>query len=258
MSGIWEKEAIYIMKIEKISENQIKCTLTRQDLKDRELQLSELAYGSSKAKALFSELMLQASYECGFDAEGAPLMIEAIPFDPDSLVLIVSKVSNPEDLDEHFSKLSIAPEELLSSDKHPKLSAEARNVLLSRLSDVLAKATDILSDGNEPNSETDDEKKAPELQKVYTFDTLFEVSNFAKVINPFYSGKNSLYKDDWDDRYYLVLNGSLRHTDDFTKVCNIASEYGTLEPTRYASVSYFDEHFVKIIKDSAVKKLAAL
>ena len=32
------------MKIEKINDNQIRCTLTQADLADRELKLSELAY----------------------------------------------------------------------------------------------------------------------------------------------------------------------------------------------------------------------
>ena len=40
------------MKIEKISDKQIRCTLTREDLASRELKLSELAYGSDKAKDL--------------------------------------------------------------------------------------------------------------------------------------------------------------------------------------------------------------
>ena len=60
------------MKIEKISDTQIRCTLSRQDLADRDLKISELAYGSDKAKDLFRELMVQASYECGFEAEDIP------------------------------------------------------------------------------------------------------------------------------------------------------------------------------------------
>ena len=51
------------MKIEKISERQIRCTLSKKDLVDRELRLSELAYGTDKAKELFRELMQQASCE---------------------------------------------------------------------------------------------------------------------------------------------------------------------------------------------------
>lgn len=68
------------MKIEKISDNQIRCTLTRADLADRQLQLSELAYGTEKAKSLFRDMMQQAAFEFGFEAEDIPLMIEAIPF----------------------------------------------------------------------------------------------------------------------------------------------------------------------------------
>ena len=45
------------MKIEKLSDNQIRCTLTRADLAARQLQLSELAYGNEKAKSLFRDMM---------------------------------------------------------------------------------------------------------------------------------------------------------------------------------------------------------
>ena len=67
------------MKIEKINENQIRCTLTRADLEDRHLKISELAYGTEKAKSLFHDMMQQAAFEFGFEADDIPLMIEAIP-----------------------------------------------------------------------------------------------------------------------------------------------------------------------------------
>ena len=94
------------MKIEKISDTQIRCTLSRQDLADRDLKISELAYGSDKAKDLFRELMVQASYECGFEADDIPLMIEAIPVSGDCLVLVVTKVEDPDELDTRFSNFS--------------------------------------------------------------------------------------------------------------------------------------------------------
>lgn len=43
------------MKIEKLSENQIRCTLNKSDLASRHLKISELAYGSEKAKELFRD-----------------------------------------------------------------------------------------------------------------------------------------------------------------------------------------------------------
>ena len=94
------------MKIEKLSENQIRCTLNKSDLAARQLKISELAYGSEKAKKLFQDMMQQASYEFGFEAEDIPLMIEAIPVSADCIVLIVTKVDDPEELDTRFSKFS--------------------------------------------------------------------------------------------------------------------------------------------------------
>ena len=44
------------MKIEKINENQIRCTLTREDLESHQVNLKELAYGSEKAKKLFRDM----------------------------------------------------------------------------------------------------------------------------------------------------------------------------------------------------------
>ena len=94
------------MKIEKVNDHQIRCTLTREDLADRELKLSELAYGTEKAKDLFRDMMQQASFEFGFEAEDIPLMIEAIPVSGDCLVLVVTKVEDPDELDTRFSNFS--------------------------------------------------------------------------------------------------------------------------------------------------------
>lgn len=42
-----------VMKIERVNENQIRCTLNQADLASRQLKISELAYGSEKAKEHF-------------------------------------------------------------------------------------------------------------------------------------------------------------------------------------------------------------
>ncbi len=94
------------MKLEKLSDTQIRCTLDKEDLTRRQLHLSELAYGSEKAKELFRDMMQQASIELGFEADNIPLMIEAIPISSDCLVLVVTKVEDPDELDTRFSRFS--------------------------------------------------------------------------------------------------------------------------------------------------------
>lgn len=95
------------MKIEKVNENQIRCTLTREDLAERQIKLSELAYGTEKAKMLFRDMMQQAAYEFGFEADDIPLMIEAIPLSADTIILVITKVEYPEELDTRFPGFQI-------------------------------------------------------------------------------------------------------------------------------------------------------
>ncbi len=51
------------MKIERINENQIRCTLSNFDLSVRNMNLGELAYGSEKARSLFREMIQRAANE---------------------------------------------------------------------------------------------------------------------------------------------------------------------------------------------------
>lgn len=94
------------MRLEKVNENQIRCILTKEDLDMRQLKISEIAYGSAKAKMLFKDVMQQASYEFGFESDNIPLMIEAIPMSTGCVVFIITKVENPEELDTRFSKFA--------------------------------------------------------------------------------------------------------------------------------------------------------
>ena len=106
------------MKIEKVNDNQIRCTLTKSDLIERQIKISELAYGTEKAKSLFRDMMQQASYEYGFEAEDIPLMIEAIPINSECIVLVITKVEDPEELDTRFSKFAPSIHESTNEDDY--------------------------------------------------------------------------------------------------------------------------------------------
>ena len=51
-------------------------------------------------------MMQQASNELGFEVDDIPLMIEAIPISSECLILIVTKVEDPEELDTKFSRFT--------------------------------------------------------------------------------------------------------------------------------------------------------
>lgn len=262
------------MKIEKVNDNQIRCTLTRDDLVNRQIKLSELAYGTDKAKALFRDMMQQAAYEFGFEAEDIPLMIEAIPLSSDCIILIITKVEYPEELDTRFSKF--APS---AYDEDPELAGQAATFsegaddvldLFKKLKEEKASASHKKGEGFVPLQDTigtvdTTQQKTQEhsrvslnLTKLYTFSSLDEVTRLATVLRDFYAGKNSLFKDTCGSAYFLLLNKNDHTPEEFNKVCNIASEYANQEKYTTATGAYLVEHYQPVIADNALQVLGVL
>ena len=94
------------MRQERISENKVRFILDQQDLEERNLEIAELSYGSPGAKELFDELMELAREEMGLDEGAHPMMVEAIPMPESGLVVNISRVENPEELDPRFSRFT--------------------------------------------------------------------------------------------------------------------------------------------------------
>ena len=243
------------MKIEKINDNQIRCTLTRADLAARQLQLSELAYGTEKAKSLFHDMMQQAAFEFGFEADDIPLMIEAIPASADSIVLIITKVEDPEELDTRFSKFAPSPGGDWESAKESALEKlEGAEELLNLIGKV-KESVSALSE--KPSADTAGEEKKPTL-RFFSFETMDQVIQAAHLLKSIYFGSNTLYKDQKADLYILVLTQSDLKTRDFNRICNMLSEYGSLEKASSASLAFLEEHCEMLVSVDAVQQLAEI
>ena len=236
------------MKIEKLNENQIRCTLTHADLVARHLKLSELAYGTEKAKSLFRDMMQQASFDFGFEADDIPLMIEAIPASADSIVLIITKVEDPEELDTRFSKFTPFGE-LDSAHESPFSKLEGAEEFLDLLNKVKEAAAGV--------AQASEEKKAPEPvpAKLFSFENIDRVIQAAQLIAQMYKGRNTLYRDAGNEIYILALTQSEHTSNEFNKICNMLSEYGTLERVSGSVLAFLEEHCETVISTDAVQKL---
>jgi len=127
----------------------------RNQYKNRNLNVVELAYGSDNAKALFQEMLSKASYEVGFDADDSPLMIEAVPLSNESIIIYVTKVDDPDELDTRFAKFS------------PTVADDVFASFDMKFNNLLEGALDFDDD------KADESQKEPYL-RAYSFETLDE------------------------------------------------------------------------------------
>lgn len=269
------------MKLERLSENQIRCTLYKSDLADKELLLTELAYGTDKAKELFRELMQQASSELGFEVDNVPLMIEAIPVSPECLILVITKVEDPEELDTRFSRFTrptdVEEEDeddsenddgglgLVDEDEDSTEDENPVNGLLKAIGGLAEDLTGLMSGkglksqpASDRKTEMKPENPQQEVFRIYAFKNLDQVILSAKLVKDIYHSENSLYKNPRDSRFYLYMTKDNNTDNEFVKTCNVLGEYSNRVRATYATPSHMREHYKLIIDANALQTLAQL
>lgn len=215
------------MKIEKISENQIKFLLTNDDLKEREIKLTELAQGTEKAQDFFRDIMSEAMMDFGFDVTDTPLMIEAMPIAVDSVMIIVSKVVSDVDVDK-------------------VLSLNVRT-----LNERKFKQEGLIFMDNGYTSIEDDEEDLNIY--IYSFKTLDEVTKIAKRVANDLDEKNELYK--YNKNYFLLIEKPMNSMENLE---TILSEYGQKHVSNVIAKCHLEEHGEVMIKSDALAILSKI
>lgn len=262
------------MRIERINENSICCTLTSFDLSVRNLNLRELAYGSEKAKKLFDEMMTKASNEVGFNADNTPIMIEAIPLSSDSIKLIISKVPDPEELDTRFSRFTQNPAAKKDGDNWLNRltaalleGAEGLVGQLQKLNDDAKKpeaeaATEVpaaseSASGTDQAGPADQAHRRSDDYRAFSFDDMDAAINACKAATAF-TGESMLYRNPFNGQYVLIVECADAGNENFSRACNVIAEYGRMLRTVQNTLSYYEEHYKPIVKSDAIHKLAQI
>ena len=267
------------MKIERVNDHQIRCTLTRDDLAKRDLKITELAYGTDKAKELFQDMMQQANIEFGFDAEDTPLMIEAIPINSECIVLIITKVEDPDELDTRFSNFAPSvheeneeedeydddeyEEEDFEEDEEEDVMSLFKRLQHSNMNDFIdSPLSGAPSDSKKVKEKTAGPKKkdlpSRKGSRIFSFDSLHEVTKFAAIVSRKFNGINTLYKDEKKGKYYLIIHqGDIDNTV-FGNICSLLTEYGKTEIGSTADEHYLAEHYTVVISENAVQTLSRI
>lgn len=216
------------MRIEKINENQIRCILSKKDLADRQMKLSELAYGSEKARSLFRDMIEQANDEFGFEADDIPLMIEAMPLSGENIILQITKVENPEGMKDRMgNSWEDEQEEIEDGFLFPEI----------------------------PGWTAEDFSTKKQL---FEFQSLSQIERVAQVLDGFYEGENDLYKNQITNSFYLLMHKSMHTDEEFQKVCNVISEYAIHREYVAAKEAFLKEHGKLLVKGNALQILGKI
>lgn len=232
------------MKIERINDNQIRCFLSREDLANRQMKISELAYGTEKARNLFNDMMSFARKTYGFRADDNPLMIEAVPLSFDTILLTITKVAYPENMDLPFDGYD---EDDFGEDLVPEPPFFGPD--FPDLPDHIA-ADDIIESYR---------LKSPFRYFSFNFSSLNDVIAASKSISNLNHCDSKLYKTK-DSKYYLMISPTSNDgIVEFNNICNQLAEYGVMENNNsHIENIKIKEHAKLIMASHALEDLALL
>ncbi len=255
---IYKEEVRKSMKIEKLNDQQIRCTLTKEDLAVRHIKLSELAYGTEKTRELFRDMMEQASADFGFEVEDIPLMVEAIPMSSEQIVLIITKVESPDELDTRFSEFS----QYWDSEEEPPAESEADSEtgldLPEELLAMLRKVKQELTESGECPAAAAERSSGKKTVCLFTFSEMGRAIPAAKTVAPLFCGNSALYREASSGEYLLFLHQGEHSPMEFSRICHTMTAYLDRKKGTLGKEAYCREHENTILAEQAVETLAKL
>ena len=207
------------MKIEKITDNIFRVTITVNDLEQRQIDINSIDINSPQTIALLNDLMEQVANQFGYDFTGTQLIIDPVPNHDNSFDITITKIDEDMDFE--------------SIHKYIKTRYKKSDVSVKK------KANGVFSN-----------------IIVYSFRTFDDVCRLAEIIYDIYIGTSSLYKH--DGAFYLALSKShVKIHDERSLECKL-SEFGTRINNPGTFEGYLNEHGVLLIEEQAVERLRDL
>jgi adapter protein MecA 1/2 len=207
------------MRIERISDTQIKFVLMTTDLEERDIKISELSYASGKTQQLFRELMTLVQDEQEFIEDETPLMFEAMRVGVDSLAVVVTKVDPNVEAEKNFNLMPAA-----RRDCRFKKRGQIRQ------------------------PQQDDDSYC-----VFSFDDIELMAAAAVRLPRHFTGTSQVYK--MENHYFLILMNETEDVSTTEELEAILYEYGQKHVSNALSHQYLLERGEIIITENAVAKL---
>jgi len=207
------------MRIEKISDKQMKFVLMSYDLEERDINISELSHSSDKTQELFREIMQLAQEEGAFSPEHTPYLIEAVRDGVDSLSIMVTKI-DAADLERRFSLV-------------PAAKGRCRY-----------KRNSFLEQPDYPGEDS---------EIVFSFEVLDAAAVASAAVGAVFSGASQLYK--YDGQFFLWMQNETEDERTSSDLEVILMEFGKKHAASGLGRQFLGEHGEVIIAEDAVGKL---
>ena len=231
------------MTFKRLNDNTVRCIVSEEDMTEHGLKLEDFFTNKDKARNFLETIVRQAREEVGYETNGDTLAMQVMPLPQNQLAITFSEKAqdNIQDMLEHIRS---AMEEIKGGD-------------LIGLMNPVQQSEDVI-EKKEKKKKGEKKKGKKTFFRVFEFNNFEDIEHFCATIPSEYTIKSQLYKDRTTNNYYLCIEKGRLSIKNLEAICFRATEFSTCVSTQEHYIEYCKEHFMCILKKSAIKNITKL
>lgn len=263
------------MDFHRIDKNTVQCRMTEEEMHEFGFQIEDFFTDQEKSREFLEQIVEKAEEEIGYEVESGMVSMQLMRMPDNSLTITFS--DRGEDgiqsmlqqiqhlagmIDENTAEEIVdGLQQELAQEKHRK------EEVLHNVENIEEFQKNNTPQGREQQEayrkhmreiakiQREKEKKKLAASKVFSFDTLCNLEQFA---TDYVSGKNissKVYRDQRTGTYYLLVKKGKLKLEEYQNLCRRLMDYGTLCSEQPYVEQYCKEHLDCLISKHALKVL---
>ena len=247
------------MKIKRINDNTISCTITPEDLRANGFELDDFFERKKEAVEFIRQTVAQIAISENFDLQGELTTMRVSVLPDHSLNLLITREDSREEAAQEVRRLARSIFDSIVSKAAEKAGREESDKENSP-SDTLMKS--LLSEKQEKQdkkgqdkTEQQTEKKAPLIGDsfMFSFYSVRDAMDCCKLFADAGPVDSSFYYLREDDIYFLIVRRKGDTPAIFERCVLSANEFGELVTSEEQYIAFVTEHGVCVARDHAIE-----
>ena len=239
------------MKFRKIDENTISCILSEEDMLENNIVLEDFFRDKNKVHDFMDVLIQKAKEEVGFETSGDLFSLQIMPLPKNGLAITFS--DNPDEGAKGFIDHLKHTMEQVEEETENLPQQEIEHILQGMLEEI----ENLEKKETDTNKKNNSKKRQNIVTKmrIYEFSSMESLEEFCSLPKLEKNIKSSLYKNEIENIYYLILEKGRLSVKKFDACCELAMDFSNFVSNKLLQKSYCEEHYTCVLEKKAVAAL---
>lgn len=253
------------MKVKRINDNTISCTITPEDLRANGFKLDDFFERKKEAVEFIRQTVAQIAISENFNLEGELTTMRISVLPDHSLNLLITREDTSESAAREVRRIARSIFDSIASKAAEKAAGKEEEQDSDSAGSLMQSLLHEISENSEDGTEENKAEKTSKAEKtdkteiaakdsfMFSFYSVRDAMDCCKVFAGAGPLESSLYYLREDDTYFLIVRRINQTPAGFERYVLSANEFGELVTSEERYIAFVTEHGISIAKDHAIE-----